>query len=586
MISLYNAVVGALVITNLVLLSSLIRLNPSKAITGQFSGELVDSIEVYRQFPIDLTNASAVFNTVQAALKEKDSNIHPIGVSFIPAYIPANTRLYHSREDGEIPDLFEWIAFDYEFSYSFARFSRSFKQPSNILDNLPFAERNHLLTFRTLRPLDKIIFLDGASAAKLTPEMDQQMILSRQHNISAPVHEAVAAEEICKWGKSFGLQGFIRLEIGYEMILCDFHKDVELISNITLNIANDVINFPPDDPMYYRPPGRPQKEIREEQEAQWVFLNEKNYRSSLEEHAFEVPVNYSSPDFNRSLLLDHIRTTSGYEWLQSGSWTDNGDRRILLDFSSMVTPLNQTFIDPNPYKRNISYISNSLKEQIIYDLETVFQHPVDTSDKTNWQILTQKVVNKFGPLLLNLNDTVHQDDIKLVGDGIEVLTFNLVRRYLDGNTRDWQSSKKLAVADCIKDYTYHTHKLRGKDILIYSSLHRVNSEIVNLVFDLFELANNITQSIYVNDEMPDINLKSVRLRISLLLQLLNWATSYRCNEACKKDEICYTPTWGPGPFGWKKRDPKFFDFDGETYRIKQDLSCVGYKTFSGRLPPL
>lgn len=89
---------------------------------------IIDPVVVHDMFPIDLANASSIFNTIQSALKQRDSNTHPAGVSFIPAYIPPNTRIYHARNDSNLPDLFEWIAFNYEFSYSFSGFRRQSKE--------------------------------------------------------------------------------------------------------------------------------------------------------------------------------------------------------------------------------------------------------------------------------------------------------------------------------------------------------------------------------------------------------------------------------------------------------------------------
>ncbi|GME88054.1 unnamed protein product [Ambrosiozyma monospora] len=44
--------------------------------------------------PIDISNATAIFNEVNNALKQKNANLNPVGVSFIPAYIPEGTLLY------------------------------------------------------------------------------------------------------------------------------------------------------------------------------------------------------------------------------------------------------------------------------------------------------------------------------------------------------------------------------------------------------------------------------------------------------------------------------------------------------------
>lgn len=93
-------------------------------------------------------------------------------------------------------------------------------------------------------------------------------------------------------GGSFGLQGFIRLEVGYEMVLCDFHKNVEVISNISLTAANELIKFPPEDLKYGFGPHSPHKLPK-----------------------VPLPPNYNSLAYNRSLLLNHLQAVAGFEWV-------------------------------------------------------------------------------------------------------------------------------------------------------------------------------------------------------------------------------------------------------------------------------
>lgn len=158
-----------------------------------FSNEndIIDPALVYERFPIDLANTPSIFKTVQSALKKKDSNVHPVGVSFIPAYIPPNTRLYLARSDSNLPDLFKWIAFNCEFSYSFSGFKCRVEEQ----EFTPRNDRGFLLTFRTKRPLNKVIFFNGAVATK-SPFMDQQIILSKKENTFEPVDESLAAKNI------------------------------------------------------------------------------------------------------------------------------------------------------------------------------------------------------------------------------------------------------------------------------------------------------------------------------------------------------------------------------------------------------
>ena len=248
---------------------------PSHKISGHHVSVQVGNVSEFTQnYPIDFENATAIFNAVQGALKEKDANLNPVGVSFFPAYIPPNTPMYHSTDKSEIPSLFEWIAMDYEFSYDFASVfghrrrgghggphgppgshgppgpPASPRPPMVDVDiaktevpgnsshvSFPRLDRSYLYTFRNKKPLSKLILLDGASAAKTsTGEMDQQKVLNRQRDPYKRVNEREAAAKICKWGEPFGLQGIIRMEIGFEIVLCDFKTDIELISYITLTV--------------------------------------------------------------------------------------------------------------------------------------------------------------------------------------------------------------------------------------------------------------------------------------------------------------------------------------------------------------
>ncbi|EGV64924.1 hypothetical protein PSN45_005278 [Yamadazyma tenuis] len=570
--------------------------SPSQPMTQSSSD--VGAFENYQQHPIDLANASAIVNAVQGALRQKSSNIQPVGVTFIPAYIPPNTRLYHSRGDGNIPKSFEWVAFDYEFSYNFAGFSRRINSTDSHRDR-----RNgpaHLLTFKNTKAFDKVIFLDGASAAKIVPEMDQQLILSNGTQELGWFNERIAADKICKWGKKFGLHGFIRLEIGYEMVLCDFHKDLKLISNITLPYANDMLGFPADDPQYlpsppdWAPPGGndpgdgpggpggPGGPPKSEENQSPFYLQERNL-------GVQEVVDYSSSSFNRSLLLSHISSAVGFEHVQISGYSDLLEERVLLDFSNMVTPLNKTYINPDPYARNISYISQEIKNSIIYDLERIYQQPTDPSRKTNWQAIINLMQFKFGPLLVNLNSTLYEEDIKVLSDNIQILAFNLIRSHTDNNWKTEQEQRQHAIKSLVDSYVYHSYPLVNYDSNIYSALFKVHNEILTLIFDIFEASKRYTKQLYVDESIPTYKdeLDTLRSRTSKLMELLNWAVFYQCSRKCNSNEMCFTPTWGPGPFGGMfERSDEMFDHDGDIYRIKHELKCVSYKLAAETLPPL
>lgn len=588
---------AGLIALNLVLAITLFLTTDIRSQTSDKTYDSINPFEVHKANPIDLTNASAVFNTVQSALKEKDSNVQPNGVSFIPAYVPPNTRFYHATAEREIPGLFEWIAMDYEFSYLFSGTGRrkygghihsmdeaqawsgraqavfQAKGPEELGQEGPEVEglgprpevpgsdgpgggpaplmvpgsnrQSFLYTFRTTKPLTKLILLDGASAAKSSPKMDQQMILSRQANTSAPVHERVSSDKICKWGKPFGLEGIIRLEVGFEIIICDFYNGLELIGNVTVNNPYTLLNMSP--------------EVGEAEKGEF---------------------------------LDDITSFQGYEWIKAGSISDTGEDRILMDFSGMVTPLNKTYIDPNPFRRNISYILDELKEDIISDLEGYMKTGTNPFEKTNWQTVTESIVFKFSPILSMLNGTMNHwtQDLgtgasldenkglrtKKAGDEIMQTLFSFIRRHFDETIDNWDTKKQTAFNSTILDYVYHTYPLQGTDYLIYSSLFKVQYEITQLVFDFYEFARGLVSN--TTNTNTDSKALELQHRLITLLETLNWSDFYQCSRKCNYDEICYAPTWGPSPMTWGPEGPGgFFVDNGDYYSIDKELQCIGYK---------
>lgn len=417
---------------------------------------------------------------------------------------------------------------------------------------LPFWGQSYLYALRNTKPLDKLIYLDGASAAKTsTGHMDQQLVLSRQMDPDARVDERVAAKKMCEWGSLFGLQGIIRMEIGFEIVLCDFFKNIEIVSNITLSNATKVGNLP-DEP---------------------EFAN-----TDLEK--------------KRMNLMDQWQLMGGYDWLSAGSRANEGELRILLDFSGMVTPLNKTNIDRDPYKRRINHIPEDYKEDIIRLLELYLKSPVDPYHKTNWQSVTETITGKFGPMLIVLNNTLQVFELESKGDtlgpaieaaagNITLTLFNLFRRYLDEDLDTWEEKKETFLKAAVNDYIFHTYELSTQlDILIYSSIYRTTVEILRFVRDVFFTARLAIPDFYVepteeNYERQKNELLKQKSLLKELLKVLSWPLFARCSTVCGWDEVCYVPTWGPSPMGWGvEGNRNFLEYVEDRYRIPLELSCV------------
>ncbi|ODV71557.1 uncharacterized protein CYBJADRAFT_169194 [Cyberlindnera jadinii NRRL Y-1542] len=518
------------------------------------------SHETFEITPVTRENASAIFNTVQGALRNKNAQIEPIGVSFIPAYIPEGTLLYHGNGDGQIPEGPEWIAMDHEFSQNFIAdragphighghrsstraAEKGRGHPGRFHGPPRDSEDKHtsLLTFRVKKPLSRMILLDGSSAAKTeTGEMDQQYILAGIENVSSPfVGERESSVKICEWGKQFGLDGYIRVEVGFEVVICDFFDKLELTSNVTLDWGNNTLNLPLE---------------------------------LTDEHLMDE---YAS-------LWDSVSAMGSYDWAKMGNVHDKREGRILLDFSKLQTMLNRTYVGTDPYTRRIYNVSKDLRQDLKRDLAQSLEGGVDPYGGTNWQLLTTEIVDKFSPILQMINSSLsdeHSDGVSKAKN-LTVFTTNFVRRFLSWEEGASIEERILAAKNrALEQYVHPLQPLRSKsDALILSSIRRVTQMIIETVFDSFFVSRDILDDYFLKNEIDFTGLDELKYQVVDLLEVLRWeSTYYTCSSRCSWDEICYTPSWGPSPLGWDSSFGTFTDSYGKV-RISAELQCVSYKT--------
>lgn len=216
-------------------------------------------------------NAAHIFNSVHSAMRQWGSSIHHNGLGVIPAKVPKGTLLYHGARGNETPAGFEWLAFEMEHSEGFARSWRDIdgstparppgpprsRGPGTAVKgnvgvgggddgqrvlvdsdddhhapppDVPRALRGYFHTYRANRDL-RLLYLDGMAAGKTDMgTLDTQDYLLRGV-LSAPgFGEFDRARDICALVKSWGLDGVIRMEIGFEAIYCDFFDGLDRVS--------------------------------------------------------------------------------------------------------------------------------------------------------------------------------------------------------------------------------------------------------------------------------------------------------------------------------------------------------------------
>ncbi|TAQ83143.1 hypothetical protein B7494_g8533 [Chlorociboria aeruginascens] len=206
------------------------------------------------------SNANFIFNTVHSSMRQWGSSIQHNGMSIFPASVPEGTMFYHGTHQAERVKGYEWLAFEIEHAENFANNRRRGRRPGrgerpgepggpphvNDADHpIPNDDLGgYLHTYRANRPLS-LLYIDGMSAGKCTlGTLDTQDILLRNAsspleipgdeinpNANGPMDERARAAELCELGASWGVEGFLRTEAGFEIIFCNFTNGLDFISS-------------------------------------------------------------------------------------------------------------------------------------------------------------------------------------------------------------------------------------------------------------------------------------------------------------------------------------------------------------------
>ncbi|CAI6701141.1 AIS_HP2_G0041030.mRNA.1.CDS.1 [Saccharomyces cerevisiae] len=522
----------------------------------------------YHEFvrDIDFDNSTAIFNSIRAALRQSPSDIHPVGVSYFPAVIPKGTLMYHAGS--KVPTTFEWLAMDHEFSYSFGLRSPSYGRKSlerrhgrfgNGTDGdhpkgpppppPPPDEKGRgsqkMLTYRAARDLNKFLYLDGASAAKTdSGEMDTQLMLSNvikeklnltDDGENERMAERLYAARICKWGKPFGLDGIIRVEVGFEVVLCDFSADnVELVSMLEMVQPNQYLGLP----------------------APTVISKEEGW--PLDENGSLVEDQLT--DDQKAILeredgwekaFSNFNAVKSFNQLRAGAAHDNGEHRIHIDYRYLVSGINRTYIAPDPNNRRLLDEGMTWEKQLdmVDDLEKALEVGFDATQSMDWQLAFDELVLKFAPLLKSVSNILNSD-----GDINESIAINATALTLNFYFLIWSSA--VSVVGEIVDVIYKVNDLLIPEVYSFMTDNTTSSDLIK-------------------------NVETARSTIDGLIESLGWIElNYRCERQCNWDEVCYTPSWGPSPMGMTEPGSHnegfgtHFDESRQRLVINSKLQCI------------
>ncbi|KAG2060807.1 hypothetical protein BDR06DRAFT_385928 [Suillus hirtellus] len=479
--------------------------------------------------PAENATGNLIFDTVHSLLQHWPNTRYRNGHNIIPGTIPIGTLLYHGTTRNAIPSGPEWTATDPEHSLVFARGDKT----------------GWHLTLAATRPL-KVLYFDGSSAAKV-PEgtLDIQDIIAWGDVLPERVlDENSRITNLCRWGKEFGIDGFARMEMDFEVMLCDFTAGVEVVSFLHVRVLwKDNIRDPPKN---LRPP----------------------------------PPN---PELWNRLV----------EAMHSGSWHNRypGESRIVLDLAGLVS-LYDIALAPSlvPVRAGLKRqdhrvfgISPEDISQLMRKLTEVISRP-DPGSGIDWKALTHVIVDRYADRLelvrhlLNFTPSDPQELLqraKLVQTQLRVM---LAPYLLDATVvpsadtpglhrLQWASPMfRLCATTHTTAMTYQVSLMTPSERLLLKATEDTTREICRVTTNMWAVGVMSGFDTLFPIELggePDVVqiMNDWRQDTQKLMSWLDWSIWIKCRPACGPEEICYLPTWPlsaptPSPLRQPPQDPQ------------------------------
>lgn len=509
-------------------------------------------------------NAFALFNSIHSAMRQFGSSVHHNGLTFYLAQAPEGSVFYHGDYRISTPPGFEWLAFEFEHAQIFAEsweprenleessfetetliqhrlshrmqplLSSTSQAAMSIYDQTasqypivndkevqgnksgdsggPYfpdqskPARGYFHTYVANRPLN-LLYIGGESAAKcdLGP-MDSQDYILLDKEQRGWRGEMARASELCdlaeEWKFEAGgkIDGFVRMEAGFEIIYCDFFDGLDLLS----------VQASP-------------------------FQN-------------ETGIEY---DPSKDFWLGLSSRTLDFEWLRAVAARFHGHPagRLDVDWSSAVSafayPLNLS--NPDWSRQDLPRVINATREDRLNIRARLREVVVNRGGRTaaekgvvNWQGVVDKIITRFSTRLWEM------DHAELNANELLAVLGTLINPfidYLDNSSAAEQLANDRCARHFLNQRLLPPENWTPEDNMIATAVGAVSRAICTSLFSAREVLRSNTAAADIDLSIPAVN--EARGIIQKLISNLRWSTWKECGN-CGPDEICSIPMFPRG----------------------------------------
>nr|XP_036584434.1 uncharacterized protein CTRU02_05509 [Colletotrichum truncatum]KAF6793952.1 hypothetical protein CTRU02_05509 [Colletotrichum truncatum] len=407
---------------------------------------------------------------------------------------------------------------------------------------------SRLHVYGTTRTLN-IIYFDGQSAT-LSPvgTLDSQMALLQGNVPKSPSYgltydDDQRALELCELVAELGIDGVVRMNAGFEVLVCDYEaaKVEEIfVTNITVpgNKENENDDSLPQDPN--RQPPRGFGNIFSEQGSyEWLRSATWHYGTygggGPSERRVKLDVcrliSFYDPDLS-SLAHSHHSGIVGNQTYQNGWGLRRGHRLTEIDTHDVELARSwlREITLPNPRNTECSGVDwNSLFTVVRAEHGT---RAKEIGASFLWDHSSERVA-------VEIVTKVHE------------LTHAILAPYLEYQVSDQTTTtKEQTISRCTSVYTklIKPKSLARSEKLLFKSFEVVMKKLCQWEWSLFEWSERRTtnflssQQDFGADSLHDEILQQ-RKSAQDLLGWIGWDTWTQCDRQCALNELCTIPTW-------------------------------------------
>ncbi|KAF6746141.1 hypothetical protein DFP72DRAFT_823398 [Ephemerocybe angulata] len=482
-----------------------------------------------------------VFNTLSSLLSFWPNTRYRNGHTIVPGTIPAGTFLYHGTSTHAIPSTPEWTALDAEFSYIFCHAQR----PGPPSDNGGCWH----LTLLAVREL-KVLYFDGASADKVFGALDAQDLIvygeeygwdgSDEDTVERTWDEPERLRRLCEWGEKYSLDGFVRMQSSFEVMLCNFTSPsltpisfLNLVSGLQSPTSHNASLSQPDAP----------------DQTTLIHLH----------RGLEAGTIHGSPSTGRTpearVHLDWMRLLSFYDTsLFHSLRTHRGTHRVGV----------------------LGGISRTDRTTLLTQLDAVLLPPHAPGSGVPWPALYASLLDRYAERLQLLYTLLHRPSPSSTEEMLK--TLRNAHAYVDGMLTPYllydlhrpppsnipsalksEHAWALPLLQTCSAHTTPSHPALEKtytpsERLISQALNATGHEICRTLVLLWSIGIEAGLASPPSNETPsdaDLTIlhEAYKTTLTALLTHLDWSlpwfkcTTSSSGDGCPYHETCYLPTW-------------------------------------------